>query len=113
MDELKMILFDGTELPLDAFGLPMHAVLTCANEDEMLEKYKLLTPLNLSRVAVVQNGETVYAFTGGKVEGMQSINNPDGTLTVHFYRNGVRQEVLSETSADYITAAKILLGEEE
>lgn len=113
MDELKLILYDGTELPLDAFGLPMHAVMICANEDEMLEKYKLLTPLNLSRVAVVQNGETVFAYNGGTVEGMQSIVNPDGTLTAHFYMKGVRQEVLSETSAEYITAAKILLGEEE
>lgn len=113
MDNLKMILFDGTELSVDAFGLPMHAVLTCANEDEMLEKYKQLTPSNLARVAVVQGGETVFAYTGGTVEGMQSIVNPDGTLTVHFYMNGVRQEVVSKTNADYITAAKILLGEEE
>lgn len=113
MDKLKMILFDGNELPLDAFGLPMHAVMTCANKDDMLLKWNMLTPYNLSRVEIKQGDETAFAFTGGKVEGVQSVVNGDGTLTVHFYMSGTRQEIISEATQEYITAAQIMMGEEE
>lgn len=113
MDNLKMILFDGTALALDAFGLPMHAVMTCASEDDMMARWKLLTPANLARVEIKQDGETVFAYTGGTLDGVQSVINGDGTLTVHFYMKGTRFEVMSDTSTEYITAAKILLGEEE
>lgn len=113
MNDLKMILFDGSEIALDAFGLPMHAVMTCKSKDDLMEKWNRLTPANLARAAVVLDGETVFAYTGGSVEGMQSIDNGDGTMTVHFYMRGVRQEIVSEENAEYITAARILLGEEE
>lgn len=113
MSNLQMILTDGTALALDAFGLPMHAVLTCADEDDVLAKWKLLTAQNLNRVEVQQDGETVFAFAGGKLEGTQTVANGDGTICTHFYMQGVRQEVTSETTQDYITAARVLLGEEE
>ncbi len=113
MENLKMILFDGTELNLEGFGLPMHAVMTCQSSDEMLEKWKLLTPMNLSRVEVRLNDESVFAYAGGALEGVQSVINPDGTVTVHFYMTGERLEAVSQTTAEYVTAAKILLGEEE
>lgn len=113
MNNLKMILFDGTELDIDAFGLPMHAVMTCANEDEMLAVWKQLTPMNMSTVEVQQDGETVFAFVGGSLEGQQSVVNGDGSLTVHFYMQGVRQDVTDANTQEYVTAAQILLGEEE
>lgn len=113
MNNLKMILFNGNEVALDAFGLPMHAVITCADKEDMLAKWSLFTSMNLSKVDVQQDGETVYAFTGGKLEGVQSVINGDGTLTAHFYMSGVRQEVLGVTAQEYITAAKIMMGEEE
>ena len=112
MDNLKMILMDGTELAIDAFGLPMHAVMTCAGKEAMMEVWQKLTPMNLSRVEVQQDGETVFAYAGGALEGVQSVVNGDGSLTVHFYMSGVRQEVLSETTQEYITAAQIMMGEE-
>lgn len=113
MNDLKMILYDGTELALEAFTLPMHPVMICADADDMTAKMKLLTDMNLSSVDIHQNGVPVYKFTGGRLDGQQSVVNGDGTLTVHFYLSGVQQEVVSDTTAEYVTAAQILLGEEE
>ena len=113
MENLKMILFDGTELNLDGFGLPMHAVMTCQSNDEVLEKWKLLTPMNLSRVEIKLSDEAVFTFAGGTLEGVQSVVNGDGTITTHYYMKGTRLETVSDTTAEYVTAAKILLGEEE
>lgn len=113
MTNLKMTLFDGTEIPLDAFGLPCMAVTTCQNEDDLLAQWKKLTPMALSTVNVVQGEQTVFAFAGVKLEGTQTLHNPDGTLTVHFFFSGVMQELTNQTDAEYITAAKILMGEVE
>lgn len=113
MNDLKMILLDGTELSLEAFGLPMHAVMTCADKEEMLARWKLLTALNLSRVEVQQAGAAVFTFTGAVLDGVQSVLNGDGSMTVHFYMSGTRVEALDATSQEYITAAQIMLGEEE
>lgn len=113
MTNMKLILFDGTEVPVESFGLPMHAVVHCADADGMMDVWNQLTPMNLSRVEVKQNDVTVYAFTGGKVDGQQSVVNPDGSLTVHFYMSGVRQEVVDDTTQEYVTAAQIMMGEAE
>ena len=113
MDNLTMILADETELALEAFGLPMHAVMCLNTEDEVLEKWKLLTPENLAHVTVMLDGEAVYTFAHGKVEGQQSVVNGDGTLTVHYYMTGERVETVSDTTAEYVQAARIMLGEEE
>lgn len=113
MSGLSMILFDGTELSLDAFGIPMHAVMTCANEDDMLSKWKQLTPMQLSRVEVRQNGEPVFVYGSGRLDGQQSVINGDGTLTVHFFMSGVRLDAIDATTQEYVTAAQIMLGEEE
>lgn len=113
MNNLKMILMDGTELSIEAFGLPMHCVMTCASKEELLEKWQLFTPMNLSTVQVQQDGETVFAYSGATLEGVQSVVNGDGTLTVHFYMSGVRTETLSDTTQEYVTAAQIMMGEVE
>lgn len=71
-----------------------------------------LTLDNLQELQITQDdGTVIHTLHGAVVDGQQSVTNPDGTLTVHFY--------LSETEtgnatkdAEYIQAAKILLGEE-
>lgn len=113
MSNLKMILFDGTALEIEAFGLPMHAVMSFANADELLAVWKKLTPMNLSSVSVLQSDVPVYKFASGKLDGVQSVNNGDGSLTAHFYMSGVQQDVLDDSTREYVTAAQILMGEEE
>ena len=115
MDNLKMILFDGSEIGLDAFGLPCHAVMQCADKAETLALWDRLNEGNLKQVFVRQGDEVVFAFKDCSVNGEQSIVNGDGSLTVHFYLDGerIKEAALTDEDREYITAAKILLGEEE
>lgn len=113
--ELKLILTDGTELSLDAFGLPCHAVTQAASPETVVELWDKLTPDNLRQIFVRQGDEVMFAYKNCSVNGEQSIVNGDGTLTVHFYLDGTRikEATLTDEDREYITAAKILLGEEE
>lgn len=111
--DLKMILLDGTELTLDAFGLPCHAVMSCESKDAMMAVWQLLTSMNLSRIEVQQDGALIFAFAGCTLDGVQSVMNGDGSMTVHFYMSGTRIEALDATTQEYVTAAKIMMGEVE
>ena len=113
MNELKMILFDGTELALSGFTLPMHAVMQCEDKADVLAKWEAMNEMNMSKVTILQDGVTVYEFTGGHIDGIQHIMNGDGTLTAHFYMSGVRQEVMDDKTREYVTAAQIMMGEVE
>ena len=115
MDNLTLILLDGTELSLDAFGLPCHAVMQAANPEAVSALWAQLTPDNLKQIFVRQNDEIMFAYKDCSVNGEQSIVNGDGSLTVHFYLDGTRikEAALTDEDREYITAAKILLGEEE
>ena len=67
--ELKLILTDGTEINLDAFGIPCHAVMTCATKEEMVETWAKLTEYNLRQVFVRDGEDVVYAFKDCSVNG--------------------------------------------
>lgn len=109
MVNLKMVLHDGTEMEISQFAYPMHAVVPCESKEDGLAKWALLTQENLTSVQITQNGEALAAFQYAGLEGVQFINNADGTVTAHFYMQGER---LASPDAEYVTAAKILLGEE-
>lgn len=109
MDNIKMILYDGTEMQLKEFGLPMHAVLLCENKEEMLEKWKLLTSENLATLTIKQNDEPIFYYEKVKLTGVQSVVHGDDELTVHFYFEGT----LVNYDREYAEAARILLGEEQ
>lgn len=113
--DIKLILTDGTELSLDAFGLPCHAVMQAASPKAVVELWDKLTPYNLRQIFVRQGDEVMFAYKDCAINGEQSIVNGDGTLTVHFYLDGTRikEATLTDEDREYITAAKILLGEEE
>lgn len=110
MENLKMVLQDGTELDLKEFALPMHAIIQCATKDDALTKWELLTQENLTYVQIQQNGEVLLAFQYAGLTGVQYILNADGTVTAHFYMDGERAET---PDAEYAQAGKILLGEAE
>lgn len=112
MNKLKMVLADKTEVELREFSLPMHAVVTCASNDEVLATWKLLTQENLRSVTIMEGEEEVLNYQYAGLSGVQCIDNLDGTLTAHFYMEGERI-AMSQEDAAYIEAAKILLGEEE
>lgn len=111
MSKLKMVLADESEVELREFTLPMHAVVTCASNDEVLAIWKRLTQDNLRSVTVME-GETAalhYQYAG--LSGVQCIDNLDGTWTTHFYMEGERI-AMSQEDAAYLEAGKIMLGEE-
>lgn len=109
MDTLKVVLKDGTEVLLSQFILPLHLVLCCKDVAALSATWDEFTDENLSEVSVMQGDSEIQHMTGVSVTGMQAVYNPDGTLTAHFYMDGT---VTGVTESDYITAAKILLGEE-
>ena len=113
MDNLKMLLNNGTELRLEAFGVPCHCVMLCEDKDVMTEVWDTLTEANLRRVYIQQGDVVIMAFNDCFLNGQQSVVNPDGSLTVHFYLDGTRDNLVSDDDREYIEAAKILLGEVE
>lgn len=113
MDNLKMILNDGTEVSITGFGLPMNCVALCADRDEMNALWTKLSPANLINMQILQSDGTVFAsYTNVSLDGVQCIINADSTLTVHFYMTGT---TINQNAADaeYAEAARILLGEVE
>lgn len=107
MSNLKMVLNDGTQIGIETFGLPMHAVLICADDAEVKEKWAQLTSENLAAVQIQQDEETVFAFSDVTLDGLQCVMNGDDSITVHLYMSGTNE------GAAYAEAGKILLGEEE
>lgn len=101
---------DGTELELIEFALPMHAVAHYGTKEEALSTWDLLTQENLAAVQIRQNGDVLVAFQYAGLTGVQHIINDDGTITTHFYMQG---EWAAHPDEAYISAAKILLGEEQ
>ena len=108
MENLKMVLYDGTEMEIAEFALPIHVVILCASKDDALEKWESLTDANLTSVQIQQNGEALFAFRYAGLTGVQYILNADGTVTAHFYMDGERAET---PDAEYAQAGRILLGE--
>lgn len=110
MENLKMVLQDGTEVDIAEFALPMHAIVQCATKEDALAKWELLTQENLTYVQIQQNGDVLLAFQYAGLSGVQYILNADGTVTAHFYMEGERAD---NPDAEYAQAGKILLGEAE
>lgn len=108
--EVLMHLANGAEVKLNEFILPMHGVAVYADMTALTNVYSQFTTANLSQISVSQDGETIHQLTDVSLESMQVVNNGDDTITAHFYFNGKTENV---HDADYIQAAKILLGEVE
>ena len=108
--DLSMRLANGAEVSLSEFLMPFHAVAVYADMNALTNVYAQFTSPNLSMVSITQDGETIQQLTDVSLESMQVVANGDETLTAHFYFNGFTANV---HDADYVQAAKILLGEEE
>ena len=109
---MNMILKDGTTIPIVDGSYTGAVVLICDTRQALMDTWAQLTPDNLTEVHITKDDDTpLHTLHGAVMDSMQVVSNPDGTLTVHFS--------LSETStgdvptdAEYVQAAKILLGEE-
>lgn len=113
MEKLKMALGDGSEMEIVGFALPLSVTVKCDSAHEMADIWdRLHTEEAMEEVTIVQDGMASGVYFGVKVDGSQIVENGDGTLTVHFYMHdsGGRQ---TSVDAEYVQAAKILLGEGE
>lgn len=73
---------------------------------------KLTAESAMEDVTITKDDNVIQRMKNIVLDGTQAVYNPNGTITGHFYFRG--DVISSETeSEDYVTAAKILLGEEE
>lgn len=110
MNNLKLILHDGTEIRIDAFSLPIHVVIECKTQEELMSYWNMLTADKLITLQVMCGDDLAFAFEHGNLDCVQSMLNGDGTITGHFYFRG---ENAGLGNSEYVQAAKILLGEEQ
>lgn len=108
--KLSLRLANGAKIPMDEVTLPLHTVAVYKDMTALTEVYVQLTKENLGEVSVMQDEQVIEQLSGVMLDGMQAVNNGDGTMTAHFYFSGV---VETSYADDYVQAAKILLGEEE
>ena len=105
---LQLILADSTEVNIIEAGYAKHFVGIYEDSDAFKEIWDQMTDENLSEVAIVENGTIIQTIMGMHLEGTQTVENTDGTITGHFYMKG------GEYAEDeYSEAGRILLGEEE
>lgn len=85
---LKMILADGTEITLAEAGLTQHYVVVCSSRTAFQRIWGAMTEENLSVIRIKRDGQVVQVIRGSKLSGTQTVGNPDGTITGHFYLEG-------------------------
>ena len=106
---LTLVLNDGTEVELAEAGLSQHYVVTCSSKTAFQRLWSAMTDENLAEIQITENGNPIQTIINSKLAGTQTVNNPDGTITGHFYLSG---GVYQQQDAEYSEAGKILLGEE-
>ncbi len=107
--DIKMILKDGTEVELVEAGVSKHFVVSCSSKTAFQKIWNKMTAENLSEFQITENGNTIQTITGATLQGTQTVNNSDGTITGHFYLDGGD---FVQPEDEYSEAGKILLGEE-
>ncbi|MEI1258433.1 hypothetical protein V8Q34_27280 [Blautia sp. JLR.GB0024] len=109
---MNMTLKDGTTIPIVDGSYTGAVVLIADNRQALMDIWDQLTPDNLQELKFTQDdGTVVHILHGAVIDSQQSVTNPDGTLTVHFY---LSETITGDvpTDAEYALAAKIMLGEE-
>lgn len=106
---LQMILKDNTAIDIAESGLSGHIVMQCADRDAFNAIWDQLTPEAVEDLTVVNNGDVVQVMENVTLDGTQTVTNPDGSLTCHFYFDG---DLVSQ-SDEYSIAGRILMGEED
>lgn len=106
---LKLILKDNTEIELQEAGLPQHYVVVCDSITTFRGYADAMTPENLSEIRISDGHNILQTIVNSRLSGTQTVNNPGGTITGHFY---LADGAIVQNDADYAEAGHILLGEE-
>lgn len=113
MNKFAVLLKDGTEIAVDEATIAPSFVVNTASKEAVMEIWDQLTTENLAEIRLKKDDVVVGTFYDATVENVQILPNPGGTTTAHFYLNGGAASSAVESDAEYVQAAKILLGEEE
>jgi len=108
--QLKLILKDNTEINLVDAGYTRHYVITCADNAAFQAIWDSMTSENLSEIQLFEDDQLLHIIIGSQLNGTQTVTNPDGTITGHFYLSGGHYK---EVEDEYAEVGKILLGEED
>ena len=111
MNDYKMILADDEQIVIDSFTLPLHVVVNCESEASALAIWQKLIPENLETIVFFEGSEKTAEFANVELKSVQFVPNEGCIITAHFYFLGENRSASAENS--YVSAAKILLGEEE
>lgn len=109
---MKMILHNNITIPIIDGSYTGAVILIADTQQAVMDTWVKLTPDALQTVRITQDDDTLlHTLNGAVVDSMQTVPNPDGTYTVHFYMS---ETVTGDvpTDAEYAQAGKILLGEE-
>lgn len=109
MNQFRIILVDGTEYVLADASFGSKFTIICADKAEFEAVWDKMTKENMKRVIITADGNTVTTINDLTPDGAQAVYNQGAdTITGHFYFHGGE---FSQPDAEYIEAAKILLGE--
>lgn len=112
MEELKVMLGDGSEIQIMGFALPLSVTVNCESMAEMAEIWERLhVDASMSKIEILRNGAVCGTYLDVETDGVRVVKNGDGALTVHFYMHDSGKQM--EIENEYAQAARILLGEEE
>lgn len=108
-------LADGERIGIDGFGTPLYAVATFASKADALAAWDKLTPEALEEITISEadSGNIVAAFRDVVLDAVSFNDAGEGMLMAQFHMHGEAVGDSTVEDADYIEAAKILLGEVE
>lgn len=108
MNQFIIRLKDGTEYVLADASFGSKFTIICANKTEFESVWDDMTTENMSEVTILADGLAVTTMHDLIPDGVQCVYNNGGTVTGHFYFHGGS---FVPADAEYIEAARILLGE--
>lgn len=109
---MKMTLHNGTSIPIIDGSYTGAVILIADTQQAVMDTWKQLTPDALQEVRITHDDDTpIHTLHGAVIDSLQIVPNPDGTHTVHIYMSETITGDIP-TDAEYVQAAKIMLGEE-
>ena len=107
-------LANGEQIGIDGFGTPLYVVATFASKADALAAWEKLTPEALEEITISEtdSGSIVAVFRDVILDAV-TFNGAGEFVTAQFHMHGEAVGDSTVDDADYIEAAKILLGEVE
>lgn len=115
MSIFKITLRDGTEYQLADGDVGSKFSIICPDKQTFYSVWESMTNENLSEVTVTIDGTAMTIMRYLILDGTQTVFSTTGTIMGLFYFHGAEYNPVTpedQEDAEYVQAAKILLGEE-